>query len=262
MLNNTELLSIYDKEVRQRAEWTRMTREEYPRIVRHTSHEKIRGALISWFDLEESNSDAEITAQVSHFQRLEMDLVWKVYGHDQPKNIGNRLEAHGFVLDGSDALMVIDLDEAPDYFWSPPLENIRHITSPHEVDAVMEMERVVWTRDFSRLGEGLKMDLSDAPKHLSMYGVFEGDRALSAAWMYYLDPAPFAMLLGGTTLPEHRGQGYYTALLAARALEARERGIHYLTVDASEMSRPILENHGFIHLDDSREYELIYKNNK
>jgi hypothetical protein len=37
-------------------------------------------------------------------------------------------------------------------------------------------------------------------------------------------------------------------LLAARAQEARARGFSLLTVDASPMSRPILEKHGFQHL--------------
>ena len=37
----------------------------------------------------------------------------------------------------------------------------------------------------------------------------------------------------------------YTALLAARVQEARARGVPYLTIDAGEMSRPIVARHGF-----------------
>ncbi|MCA9986957.1 MAG: GNAT family N-acetyltransferase, partial [Anaerolineales bacterium] len=55
----------------------------------------------------------------------------------------------------------------------------------------------------------------------------------------------FASLWGGSTIERYRRQGLYTALLAARAQEARGRGVRYLTVDASPMSRPILEKLGF-----------------
>lgn len=34
-------------------------------------------------------------------------------------------------------------------------------------------------------------------------------------------------------------------MLAIRAQEARRKGFRFLTVDASPMSRPILEKHGF-----------------
>ena len=52
-------------------------------------------------------------------------------------------------------------------------------------------------------------------------------------------------LWGGSTLPEYRKQGLYTALVKARVQEAIERGIRYLTIDASPMSRAVLEKFGF-----------------
>jgi predicted acetyltransferase len=46
-------------------------------------------------------------------------------------------------------------------------------------------------------------------------------------------------------LPEYRGKGLYTALVAVRLQEALRRGARYLTVDASPMSAPILRRLGF-----------------
>jgi len=68
---------------------------------------------------------------------------------------------------------------------------------------------------------------------------------VSAGWTYYYPPTQFARLLGGSTLPDYRKRGYYTALLVTRVREARQRGCRFLTLDASPMSRPILEKHGF-----------------
>lgn len=256
MQDIASLLKIYDTEVRQRAEWTRMTREALPNLVRHTSEEKKRGASISWFQLNENNADAEIERQLAHYQALGMSLEWTVFGHDTPADMGQRLEAHKFKFVDSSALLIIDLQDAPEYYWSVPLDAVRRVTFPAEVDAVMQMESDVWKRNFDQLCEGLKMDLLNLPDHLSIYAVFADDRVLSAAWMYYLEPTPFVMLLGGSTRPGARQRGYYTALIAARAREARSRGSRYLTVDAGPMSCPILEKHGFLQLDESKEYEV------
>ena len=48
-----------------------------------------------------------------------------------------------------------------------------------------------------------------------------------------------------STLANYRKKGYYSSLLAIRAREATASGYPLLMVDASHMSRPILEKHGF-----------------
>ena len=75
-----------------------------------------------------------------------------------------------------------------------------------------------------------------------------GDQPASAAWTIFQSSAPGAGLYGGATLPQFRGRGHYTRLLAVRAQEALTRGVTMLSVDASPMSRPILEKHGFQYL--------------
>ena len=80
---------------------------------------------------------------------------------------------------------------------------------------------------------------------MSIYVAYADDQPVSTAWIYCSPGSQFASLWGGSTLSEYRGQGFYSALLSIRAQEARDRGIRYLTVDASTMSQPILEGFGF-----------------
>jgi hypothetical protein len=61
----------------------------------------------------------------------------------------------------------------------------------------------------------------------------------------------FAGLYGGGTLKTHRRRGFYRALVAARAQDARELGARYLLVDALPTSRPILERMGFQRITDT-----------
>ncbi|MYR23936.1 GNAT family N-acetyltransferase, partial [Streptomyces sp. SID6137] len=50
------------------------------------------------------------------------------------------------------------------------------------------------------------------------------------------------------------GRGLYRALVAHRARIAAARGCRYLQVDASPMSRPILERLGFLPLSITTPY--------
>jgi GNAT superfamily N-acetyltransferase len=72
-----------------------------------------------------------------------------------------------------------------------------------------------------------------------------GDEPVSAARTDFFAGTQFAGLLGGGTLPQWRRRGIYRALVRHRAELAAERGYCYLTVDASDQSRPILERIGF-----------------
>jgi hypothetical protein len=59
-------------------------------------------------------------------------------------------------------------------------------------------------------------------------------------------------LLGGGTLEQERGNGYYTALVHARWQDAVARGTPLLVTQAGKMSRPILERLGFRQVGEIR----------
>ncbi len=88
--------------------------------------------------------------------------------------------------------------------------------------------------------------------------VFDAERSEGAvaAYMAFIDGravatgrATFAahgvVLNGGATLPEARGRGAYRALVAARAREAKRRGIEWVVVQARPSAAPILLRLGF-----------------
>lgn len=87
--------------------------------------------------------------------------------------------------------------------------------------------------------------MQHAPDHLSVYVAYVNAIPAACGWIRFPQASAFASLWGGSTLPELRKRGLYTALLAARVQEAIRRGAPYLTVDAGHMSRPILEKRGF-----------------
>lgn len=255
-MNNSELLTIFDREVRRECEWTRMHREVLPNLVRYTETENPDGGgLISWSNLNVENADTAIAEQIAHYRSMNMEFEWKVYSHDQPADLPQRLLAHGFTPEEPEALMVAHMDDLPADYWTMDVTAVSRITTPEDVDEIKRMESEVWTKDVSGFVRGMKHDLEHYPDHLSVFAVWQDGRVVSAAWTHYLFSTSFATLWGGSTLASYRKRGYYTALLAVRAREARERGFSFLQVDASPESQPILAKHGFRCLGYSSPYE-------
>ena len=54
-----------------------------------------------------------------------------------------------------------------------------------------------------------------------------------------------AYIMNMYTRPEYRRQGIAGRVLELLIQEAHERGITYITLDASDMGRPVYEKHGF-----------------
>jgi GNAT superfamily N-acetyltransferase len=201
--------------------------------------------FVIYSNLDEGSVEAAISAQIARFQSIQQDFEWKVYDYDTPQDLIERLRRRGFEMDEPEALLVLDLTAGPAALGRLLPPTVVRVTDPGSIDALVALENAVWETEHHDLGERLKRDLREHPEMLSVYLSYQGQQLASAAWIYFHTGSSFASLWGGSTLPQFRNQGHYTLLLAARAQEALSRGFPLLTVDASPMSRPILEKHGF-----------------
>jgi len=244
-MDKSQTIALYDQDQRKAIEYPDMRREVTPNVVRHIDTSGSREGIVSYNRLTESSAEAAILEQVSYFEDIGQNFEWKLYDYDQPSDLKERLEAYGFIPEEAEAIMVLDLEDAPDLFWQPVPQKVQRITHPEELSDVLTVEQQVWEEDFSWLGNYLGGALRSYPAQMSVYMAYVNDQPASAAWTYFPKHSQFASLWGGSTVSGFRKQGLYTALLAARAQEAKARQVRYLTVDASPMSRPILEKFGF-----------------
>lgn len=252
-----EILALFDQEERFSITFPEAQREQVsPHLVRLVEHGDKTGAVI-YSKLREDNADARIQEQIAYFRDLGYSFEWKHYDHDTPADLQARLLAAGFEAQEDEALMVLDLRNAPESLFQTGDHDIRQITSPDKVEDVLGLQRTVWGDDiaFDYLERRLRYDLEHSPDLLSVYVAYVDNLPACSAWMYFSPGSQFASLWGGSTLPEYRKQGLYTAVLGARAREARARGRRFLYIDASPMSKPIVMRHGFLHLSTSRPME-------
>jgi hypothetical protein len=243
-MDKNELLPLFTRQQRIEVTFPDFRREADGKIIRQASTSGEEGFVL-YSNLLEGEVEEAIAGQIAYFERLGQDFEWKVYDYDQPVDLKERLRAHGFEIGEPEAVMVLDLAEAPVVLVRTVPPEVRRVTRPEGVDELVTLEEEVWQEDFSGLGQRLRKDLRENPDELSIYLAAIDGKTASAGWIYFHPGTGFASLWGGSTLPQYRKLGLYTSLLAARAQEAWQRGFRFLTVDASPMSRPILERHGF-----------------
>lgn len=238
------ILQLYDAYARRRASFPGMRREEAGPVVRLVMEAEGEGqSYIAYSDLSEANADAVIGREVRYFQDLGRAFEWPVYTHDRPPDLGQRLSAHGFQPDEREAVLVLDLQDAPQQLLQPNHDDIRQVSEPADLEQVRRLLQLVWHEEFAWFPPRMER-LLDAG-HVKIYVAYVAGEPASAAWIFLPPGNLFAGLYGGSTLPAFRKRGLYSALLAARAQEALRRDYRFLTIDAGDMSRPIVERFGF-----------------
>ncbi|MCU0507646.1 MAG: GNAT family N-acetyltransferase [Anaerolineae bacterium] len=250
-----ELLSLFDRQVRFEAEDPLSDRQESPGVVRIAPlDEGARWGWVIWSDLTEANADAAIRAQVDYFVARGQNFEWKLFAHDRPADLGARLLRHRFVEGESETVMALDLRDHAD-LGGPAPHDVRKVTDDAALREVARLETTIWGNPHNWIVTELGAELLLPGEPTVMYLAYIDGQPAAAAWIRFYEGTQFAALFGGSTLPEYRERGLYTALLQVRAAEARRRGYRFLTVDAGEMSRPILEKRGFIALTTATEYK-------
>jgi GNAT superfamily N-acetyltransferase len=240
-----ELRRLYDTDQRQQVEYPDARREVTPHVVRHVDRYGTHSAII-YSQLTAENADEVIAGEIAYFKNLGHDFEWKWFSHDTPADLQARLAAHGFEIGEEEAILLLPLVDAPAKLFETGDHTIRKLSDPAEIQDIVKVETEVWGEDRSDLGERLAHELRDNRDQISLYVAYMADIPVSCAWVRFTPGSQFASLWGGSTLEAYRGRGLYKALLGIRAQEARQRGVYFLTVDASPMSRPILERLGFV----------------
>ncbi|MDX2139492.1 MAG: GNAT family N-acetyltransferase [Chloroflexota bacterium] len=239
----------FDHDERLHSYQPQSRREASAEIVRYVNlHAPF--SFILYSSLIAANADAIIEREIEYFNRIEHGFEWKTYSHDALPDLPERLAKHGFEVGEQEAVMVLDLAALPDALAAPVTHDVRPIINPDDIAPLLSsVQSVVFgDDDEERMIKELARELRDRPQEIAFYAAYSDGIAASAAWIRYPPGSAFASLWGGATLEAYRGRGLYTALVAARAQEAKARGYRYLFIDASAMSRPIVARHGFVEM--------------
>lgn len=249
-MNRTDVLAAFNQQVRQNTgpDGTGATFEADAHVIRRLAPPGQSGSGVLWTSLDAGNADQVIAAQVRFFAERGEQFEWKLYSYDQPADLAARLAAAGFTPEEPESLMIAttaEVTEALRFADLPPGVRLERATDEAGVDRLIAVHELVFGREESELRKELLAQLADAPETTDLVIAMAGDEPVCSARTDFLPGTEFAGLWGGGTLPQWRRHGIYRAVVRYRAELAAQRGYKYLTVDASDQSRPILERLGF-----------------
>lgn len=216
-MDHAAVLALFDRDMREDAQPdgpdTRV--ERVGGVVRQVSSARGWNGVV-WSDLDETNAQAAISEQIAFFSGLGRDFEWKLYGHDRPVDLGERLRAAGFTAEPEETLMIaeaagLDLDAEP-----PEGVRLLPVTDAAGVHLVADVHEKAFGTDGSRLREQLLARLAGEPDTIVAVVALAGDEPVSAARMELMPGTRFAGLWGGGTVDGWRGRGVYRALVAHR----------------------------------------------
>jgi hypothetical protein len=243
-----EVLRLLDEERRVIA-YDGMRLESRPGVTRG-SLSVGRYRWITWSGLDESNVDHEIAHEIEHHRRLRVDFEWKVFAHDRPADLRERLERHGFVIGACEAVLVCELGH--EWIRAGSSVRVERIERLEQVEDYRRVNRAVYGDDRDTMADELAESLRiGSQQHRGYVAYADSGEPVSIGRLYTHPRSVFGGLYGGATLQAFRGRGYYKAMVAARARDAAAAGVRYLSVDARPTSRPILEKIGFVRVTDT-----------
>jgi hypothetical protein len=222
-------------------------REAFPHLVRYTAQPPRDEGFVLFANLDAGRETAQIREQVDYFRKRGQDFEWKVYALDHPRDLRERLAAEGFEPDDEEMLMVYPLATSTRQYV-PRIDGveIKRIVDEAAIDDIVKMQEQVWSREFGWLRTQLSTLLRDEPDTLSIYAAYRDGIAIGSGWTDFPAGSRFPELHGGALRADARGLGIYAALFDIRLDETKRRGYESICVDASPMSRPILEHVGFV----------------
>lgn len=207
--------------------------------------------MISFSSLTDDIADVVIAEQAAHYRALAIPVEWKVYQHDSPPDLLQRVERHGFRAGPPETVLVLDLQSHPSWIDEAPAHSIIRIENEEHVDLFRQSAEEIFGEEHGSRARQLLSAIREGSIRNRGYIVMEGKAPASIGRLCNDLGSAFGGLYGGGTLEQYRRRGFYRATVAARARDAISMGIRYLIVDALPTSRPILENLGFVRLTET-----------
>jgi GNAT superfamily N-acetyltransferase len=202
--------------------------------------------LVGMANIAPEDVDATLRLVRSRYSSGRKAYGWVTGPLTRPRDLGQRLVASGLVkADEMAGMALTDLDTS---IAVDPKVDVRE-ASLQEAQAASEMMGRAYgiPEEIARFFNVL-LAMTDVKVKNRGYFAFVDGGSEPVAWSYlvYLPDSPIVLLGGAATLPEHRGRGIYSALVARRLADARADGRRAAVIQAvRSTSAPICAKLGF-----------------
>jgi GNAT superfamily N-acetyltransferase len=203
-----------------------------------------------------ADADAKIAEMVEYYRARNSGFTWFVNPFDTPSDLRERLERHGLVCAGDQAMMArVNLAHL-DIATNPKIE-IELVDGSNDETIAAELNIIAmcfnWTKEQvdarrPNFYERIK-DPKFREREIRFLARLDGKPVADSRLILNVG---IAYLGGASTLPAYRGQRIYSTLLKRRLKEAHARGYNVAAIHAEPMSRRVVSKYGF------KEYGTAY----
>jgi len=202
--------------------------------------------LVGMADIAPENVGATLKMVRSRYSGGRKAYGWVTGPLTRPHDLGERLVGAGLAkADEMAGMALTDLDVQ---IRADPTIDVREATL-HEAQSASEMMARAYgiPEEVARFFNVL-LAMSESKVNNRGYFAYVDGGAQPVGWSYlvFLPDSPIVLLGGAATLPEHRGRGIYSALVAKRLADARAEGRRAAVIQAvRSTSAPIAAKLGF-----------------
>src|SRR4051794_34613389 len=107
---------------------------------------------IIWSELDARNADAVIDREMAHHRGLDVTFEWKVFSHDRPEDLKDRLAARGFEVGVVENVMVLGAEDAREMLdrdWLPPDVQVETVGSGEQVEVFKRLAEAIFGGEWS-----------------------------------------------------------------------------------------------------------------
>jgi len=200
--------------------------------------------------------DGAISDVIDYMANKKVPCCWYVTPGVRPAGLSEHLKRHGFTFGGFSPGMWIELDAISENQMIPPRLDIGVV---EDGEMVKTWTEVVWpAMGFSEAGRQRFLEMEnflgiDPQSHRLRYLAYLNGKPVATSLL--LLHAGVAGIYAVSTLPEARGKGIGGAITLAPLRQARDRGYHIGTLQASRMGFPVYRRLGFQEVFQVQEYE-------
>ena len=202
--------------------------------------------LVGMANIAPDEVDATMKMVRNRYSRGRKAYGWVTGPLPRPQDLGERLVASG--LAKADEMAGMALTDLAVPIAVDPAVEVREATL-HEAQAASAMMARAYgiPEEVARFFNVLLAMSEGKVKNRGYFAYVDGgSEPVGWSYLVYLPGSPIVLLGGAATLPEHRGRGIYSALVAKRLADARADGRTAAVIQAvRSTSAPIAAKLGF-----------------
>ncbi len=241
-MNPIDILSLYNHHERIALTLPGCQKVVAPDLVKFVSNRE-HGSCISYSNIKANELSQRITSEIDYFSQLKLSFQWHSYSTDTPNILEKHLVQQGFIPEDTSSFMILDLSAIDGQFSGTDM--CIEVSDKQGIQDAVRVQKRVWGADCHTQASHLIRLKEECPQKIHIYVIYQDEKPVSSAWLMCNPDSPFGSIWAGSTLPQYRGKGFYSALLGKRIQDAKAKGLQYLTIHASKMSKPLVEKQGF-----------------